>query len=433
MRATAWKVGGFGFSQVLRFGSNLILARLLVPEDFGLMLLVNVVLHGLEMFSDLGLAPALIQHPRGNEPSYLRTAWTIGLARGVALWLTAALLAWPFAAYYNEPRLIQVLPVAGFALVLDATSSNFVSVLERRLDFGRIVVIDLLSYALSVAFMIAAAQYTNSVWPLVAGGLLNAGVSSMLTHFLPGAIPMRIEVNWDAVRQLTQFGRWLFLSSILTFLASQLDRLMLPKLLTVNDLGVYAIASMIAQVTVTLMHELSRRMLYPIYARMQDVEEAELRRQVRRYRIALLCITVPPLLLLYAVGPELVRLLYDHRYWDAGWMLQVLSVGALVTCVLTPAESVLLARGDSFRHMQLQGIEAITMGICMYVGYRLGGTEGLMVGYALCGLAQYPFLTDFIRRHRVWLPGLDIATVLVIGFLLALINLLREYFQLVSG
>lgn len=427
--AAAVHFGGYVASQGLRFGSNLILARLLVPEDFGLMLLVNLVLHGLEMFSDLGFGPALIQHRRGEEPLFLRTAWTLGIFRGAALWGAAALLAWPLAQIYGEPRLMALLPVVGASLLLDSLCSSYVIVLERRLEFGRLMIIDLASYAFSVVVMVIGALYTQTVWPLVIGALVNAGLSSLLTHLVLGGLPMRFVLDRAVAGQLIRFGRWLFFSSMLTFIAGQLDRILLGKLMNVTELGVYSIAFMMAQVSLSLMHELSRRVLYPVYARAGEMDDAYLRGQVRRYRIALLLVTAPPLLLLYLIGPELVRFLYDDRYWDAGWMLQVLALGALISAVITPAESVLVARGDSFSHMLLQGVEATAKLVCIVGGYWLGGTAGLLIGYALSGLLQYPFLAAFIQRQGVWLIGLDLTALGILGALLALATVARNMLQ----
>ena len=429
VKAAALHFGSYAASQSMRFGSNLILARLLLPEDFGMMLLVNLLLHGIQMFSDVGLGPALIQHREGEDTRFLRTAWTLGLIRGVFMWALASLLAWPMATFYEEPRLLAVLPIAALSLLLDAASSSYVIVLERRLKFGRLIGIEIFSYFISVVVMVSGALYTNTVWPLVAGMLVNTGLSSVLTHLLPGAPSMRLSLDGDVARQLIRFGRWLFVSSMLTFIASQLDRIILGKLLSVSELGVYAIAFMLAQVVVALTHELSRSVLYPIYARANELGPEHLRAQVFRYRLALLAATLPVSLTLYLMGPELIRFLYDSRYWDAGWMLQALSVGAMLSAIIVPAESVLVASGDSFRHMLLQGVEAVAMSTSMAIGYMLGGTHGMIMGYALAGLVQYPFLVLFIRPHGVWLPKLDLGTIAALLVALAIINELRGLLQ----
>jgi O-antigen/teichoic acid export membrane protein len=107
--------------QALRLGSNIVLAWLLFPEAFGLMLLVNVFMQGLQMFSDIGIGPSIIQNKRGNDPDFLNTAWTIQAIRGFVLWFIACVLAWPIAWIFahNDPlawKLVLLIPVAMGAL-----------------------------------------------------------------------------------------------------------------------------------------------------------------------------------------------------------------------------------------------------------------------------------------------------------------------------
>ncbi|MEM9581457.1 MAG: oligosaccharide flippase family protein, partial [Pseudomonadota bacterium] len=118
LRSSAVTVGGFGASQMIRLASNLILTRILFPEAFGMMALVMVFLQGLAMFSDVGVGPAIMQSKRGDDPSFLNTAWTIQVVRGFVLWIVAALLAWPIAVIYGEPQLLHLLPVAALTLVI---------------------------------------------------------------------------------------------------------------------------------------------------------------------------------------------------------------------------------------------------------------------------------------------------------------------------
>ncbi|MEM9567949.1 MAG: oligosaccharide flippase family protein, partial [Cyanobacteria bacterium P01_E01_bin.34] len=97
VRGVLWTVAAFGSQQVLRFASNLILTRLLIPEFFGLMALVNSLRLGLELFSDVGIGQNIIQSPRGEDPLFLNTAWSIQIIRGILLWLACWAIAQPIA------------------------------------------------------------------------------------------------------------------------------------------------------------------------------------------------------------------------------------------------------------------------------------------------------------------------------------------------
>ncbi len=133
LRSSMLTVGSFGYAQAMRLGTNLILTRLLFPEAFGMMSLVGVVLMGLAQFSDVGTTPAILSSKRGDDPSFLDTAWTIQALRGIALWLVACLLAWPVSIAYGEPMLAQLLPVAALTLVISGFRPTRMDTANRHL------------------------------------------------------------------------------------------------------------------------------------------------------------------------------------------------------------------------------------------------------------------------------------------------------------
>ena len=113
LRGSAAEFAGYAASQALRLGGNLVLSRLLFPEAFGLSSLVSVFLVGLQLLSDVGLEPSVVQNERGDERRFLDTVWTIQAVRGALLALLAVLLARPAAWLYGEPQLAPLLPMVG--------------------------------------------------------------------------------------------------------------------------------------------------------------------------------------------------------------------------------------------------------------------------------------------------------------------------------
>ena len=411
VRASALTFGSYGVSQVLRLGSNLILTRLLFPEAFGLMVIVNMVIQGLQMFSDLGLGPSIIQNPRGEEPAFLRTAWTVQIIRSFFVYAVAAALAWPIAAFYGDPLLRVILPVTALNIIIDAFCSAQVGVLSRHLQLGKLIAIELGTYALMIGVMVAGALVTQSVWPLVIGSLVGSAVSTGLTHTVLGGLRMRFQLDRAVLRELYTFGRWIFISTILTFLCGQLDRIVLGRFMTMSELGVYSIAFMLSQVMAQVVAQISRTVLFPIYARSAEMGIGELRSQTIRFRLVLLAVSLPPLWGLLLVAPELITFMYDARYADAGWMLQLLAIGGMLQCVISPIEAVFIASGDSFRHMTLQFFRLVTMGAAMAGGGYLYGATGIILGFVAANALYYPILSAMVRRYKVWFPLLDFATV----------------------
>src|SRR5580698_5821682 len=134
----------YGLTIALRLGSSVILSRMFAPELFGIMALVTTVMVGLYLFSHIGLQDSIIQHPRGDEPRFLNTAWTIQVLRGLGLFVITLPLAWPVAHFYHEPRMLYILPALGFGCAIAGLSSPSLLTLARHLGAGKLSMLELL-------------------------------------------------------------------------------------------------------------------------------------------------------------------------------------------------------------------------------------------------------------------------------------------------
>ncbi|HVH04697.1 MAG TPA: oligosaccharide flippase family protein [Myxococcota bacterium] len=144
-RGSMMELLGFGGSQVLRLAGNLVLSRLLFPEAFGLSAIVSVFLTGLQLLSDVGLEPSVVQNERGAERRFLDTVWTFQIARGIALAVMAVALAVPAAALYREPQLAPLMAVAALSPLLAGFNSTSIYVLRRDLRLGPLVALEVIA------------------------------------------------------------------------------------------------------------------------------------------------------------------------------------------------------------------------------------------------------------------------------------------------
>ncbi len=402
LRGAAFTSGGFVVSQTLRFGSNLILTRLLFPEAFGLMALVTMILMGLALLSDTGVQQSIMQHARGDEPDFLNTAWTLNVARGVLLWLLACALAWPAALIYDAPDLITILPVAAFSLALAGLSPTRIFTAQRHLHLGRIMSIELIAQITGIALMIWLAWLTSSVWALVWGSLATAAVKLALDwSFLPG-ITNRLRWDPQAGSELLRFGSWILLSSAFGFLLTQGDRAILGVHLSLEELGVYNIAWFLASFPILLTNALVARLLIPAYRETAAAANAALDQRIRRLR-AQLTGTVGLMLLALAVsGPWLVALLYDDRYMDAGAMMVMIAAASLPPLVTITYDQAALARGESRRFFIMIATRASVQTALFLLGVTLAGLPGALAGQALSGVLIYPFIARHAYLMGVW-------------------------------
>ena len=402
MRSSALTLFGFGFSQGTRLLSNLILTRILFPEAFGLMALVTILIVGLNMFSDMGISPSIMQSKRGDDPAFLNTAFTIQIIRGVILFLLGCAFAYPVSRFYGEDILFPMMAVASLQFIVTGFTPTRKETAQRHLLLGRVTLLDAINQVISLALILGLAIWLQSVWALVIGGLLGAAIGVvMYSLFLPGA---RNRLCWDktAVHELIHFGKWIFLSTMFGFLIAQGDRLILGKFLPIDEFGIYVIGFFLGSFPLMLGSGITSRVLVPIY---RDRPPHASRENFIKLRILRVAITsgILGLLGIFAfIGPWLVEFLYDDRYLQAGGIVIIVACYGIPIVIGMTYDAAALAVGDSKAFFVVSLITAIFTIIGLLAGVWLGGLGGGLLGKLIGTLAAYPALIVMSRRFKVW-------------------------------
>ena len=406
-KGALWVFGAFGLGQVVRLGSSLVLSRLLFPEAFGIMRVLNVVVAVVAMLSDAGLRGSIIYHERGDDPDFYNTAWTLQCLRGLAVAVVVSALAVPLSEYYNLPELAYLLPAVAVSLMVRGLQSTAVFTLSRQVNPKPGAVLDLVIRVVSVAIMVALAFVWKSVWVLALGMILSNVGLGLATHFL--IRDYRNRWRWDkaAVKAQLNFGKWVFLSSALAAFLGQGGSAVVAKLLTDGALGVYSIALLLAEAVTQAMQTVATKVLQPLYAKFVSGDRKRLRGRMFKVRGALLALACPPLWFLGVFGQEVVDLLFDPRYHDAGWMLRVLAAGSVGMLVIGTAEMLFVASGDSRAHLIHKASGAVLFIGAMAVGYAYAEFQGVLIGMSVGRILGYLPMAVLLQRRGAWLPKLD--------------------------
>ena len=338
LRAGGWTVVGHVGTQFLRLVSNLIMTRLLLPQMFGVMAVANVVLTGLNLVSDLGVSQNIVQHRRGADAAYLNTAWTTQILRGGVIWVGCLLFAAGLklvdvfhligaGTTYAQPGLPALIAGVSFYGLVGGFNSTKIATANRSLALSRLVQIDIYSQLSALCVMVVWALLSPTAWALVGGGIVSSLTRLALSHFfLPGE---RNRLHWDreAFHDIFSFGKWIFVTSILGFLAANGDRIILGGLVDANTLGVYVIAAFMISAINQIFQRLTNNVAFPALAEVARDRPADLRRTYYKFRAPLDVSSLLATGLLFSAGDLLVRILYNHRYQAAGHMMEILSVG----------------------------------------------------------------------------------------------------------
>ena len=414
--AGLWTLGGFGLQRVVRLGGNLLLTRLLFPEAFGLMALVSLVREGLEMFSDFGVNASVVQDERGEDPTFLDTAWTLNVLRGLALWLGSLLLASPIATMYGQPELSWLIPVTCSSLVIGGFASPALFLFRRRLEMRPLVVLESSAQIIGLAAMVVCALLWHSVTALAIGNVVTAVALTIGSYWIGSGPRPRIRLHAESSRRVIRFGRWILIATAMTFFGARGDLAVLGRVADPATIGCFSIALALAGLLLEAGVRIDSQVLFPALSRTFREAPARLRSELLRSRLISLAVFLPPTLLMMTFGREVVGFLYDPRYAPAGWMLQVLACGAAAAIVNIGYSSVPLSTGDSYRHMLLEGARGVLLVLCSLLGAWWAGVEGLVFGAALSRALHYPLLAGAMRTAGTWHPGVDaVALSLVAG------------------
>ena len=419
--AAIWLAGG---GQMLRFASNLVLTRLLFPEAFGLMALVQVVIGGMLMLSDVGLRGSVVQNARGDDPVFLNTVWTVQILRGVVLWAIVSLLGGVFAGVFDQPELTYILPVAGLTLIIQGLYSTKVLTAQRHLQLGRHAWLTLIAQAIGLVMMSALAYMLQSVWALVSGMLVHPAIAVVLyARYLEGHSD-RLALERDSLRDIFNLGKFLTVSSIATYVMTQSDRAVLGTIISIDLLGIYGLALALTMIPMRLTQRLAGSVVFPLYRMRHPLDSAANQRNLFRVRRMLVTGGLALLGTIALLGPWLVDVLYDDRYQAAGATSVLLAAAFMPRMIMVGAMNTAIARGQSYPMMVVNLTTAFVQ-IALLITLTPSLTIiGAAIAIAIAPIVTYPITAMYLVKYKTWDKISDLAFMLfIIGILSSAITL----------
>lgn len=407
-----WTLFSLAGVQGVRLVSNLFLTRLLAPELFGLMAVVNSISMGVQMFSDIGIRNSVIHGPIKKIERFDDVAWTVQILRGGLIYLLLAALAYPFEQFYGNTQLSEVLLILASTAVLHGFVPTKVYHLERNVQLKKVASIDFSAQVLGSVVMVLIAYITRDIWALVFGSIaiILARIVAYYS-FIKGPIN-RLHWQGAAVGEIFDRGRWIFLSSLGLFLVSQGDKLVMGKLLPLEFVGIYAVGVTFSMLIGELANSISAKFLFPVYHKLREADGDLLKvRNMRLMGFAIAVAAATPLLLF---GDWIIKILYDDRYIAAGWILQLTTLGSLLQTLDASLRPLLTSSGDYFRMMIYQIIKGLIYLTLMIVGFYYLGLPGLIAVIIFVPLLNLMILHGFVRKHGYRWLAIDIAVCLLV-------------------
>lgn len=401
LRALGWNFGGTVATYALRLASNLIMTRLLVPDAFGMLAFAMTFVTALGMLTDIGIHQSIVKESRAMGPRYLRTAWSIRIIRSLVIAVGVLAIALGIFLFgsdigrpdsvFAEPVMPLLLAIAAAQPVIDGLVSTNWNLAERRLDFKRLILIELFTSVFRISLQIAFALVSPTVWALLFGTLVGNVSKTVLSHLYLNGPRMRWCMDKRIADELWGFGKWIMGSSALYFIVDNGEKLILGALISSFSLGLLVIAQIWLGALRSLVLMVIGKVGFPVISEILRDRPKDARRLLRKYQFMVDALCGPGCLVLAFLGPPAIGLIYTDDYHGAGRLLQLLAP-AILAARFSVLGNLIIARGHSRTLFLVSAIEAASTVLFLVLGFRLGGLEGAIFGLVLARFVPVPLI-----------------------------------------
>ncbi len=392
-----WNTISVSSTYLLGLVRSVILARLLLAEDFGLFGMALTVVTGLSALSSIGSEISIINTKFKNDEelsTHLDTIWTVDLIRRLILVLLMLVLARPAARFYGEARVHELLLILSLLPLIQGFQNIGLMIYRKRVNFQKIVWLELTTNLLTAGATIVLVLWTRNVWALVLSQLVSALIAVALSYVFHPYRP-RPRLDRGSLRLALSFGKHAFILGLLGYVMMMADNILLGRLYSAVVLGTYVIAYNLAVLPLHGIANVIVSVTFPAYAEISAGEVKRLERAfVRVFATSstLLALTAALLLLL---GQEIVLFLYGVKWAAAGPILRILGVMVFCKGHATLVSPLLISMRGIARDVRIKFLEAT---IFLALLYPLTNRYGA-VGAASAGAAA--FFIMMINRLRV--------------------------------
>jgi len=395
LRGSAWMIAMRWATRVLGLVSTIILARLLAPEDFGVVAIAMVVVGFLEVFTQTGVDLALIRDANATREHY-DTAWTLEILQAAALAL-ALLVAAPFATrYFGDPRVREVMQLLSLRALIGGFENIGVVAFRRDMNFNREFWFGVLKKLCTVAVTISAALVFRSYWALVIGFVGGRALDVVISFVMH---PYRPRLTLTRFGDIWGFSRWLLLARVANLANRKLDEFIVGGQAGTAAMGNYFIASDVATAPAEEVVLPMSRGIFPVYSRQQNDRErlAESFFTVLR-STAYLCVALG--LGVSAVAPELVPLLLGKQWLPVVPLMHWLGIWGAFMGVALALDPLLLATGRAALLASFKWLQLAVLAPALVYGGVVAGVIGIAAAKTLVMATMLPLFLLWISRAQ---------------------------------
>lgn len=409
---------------LLSFVSNIVLAWLLVPEDFGCIGMLSIFIAVSEVFIDGGFGSALIQKKGATQEDF-STIFYWNLIVSFVLFVALQFFSPMIAEFYHMPALSNILRVTSIVLLINGFSVIQTTILTKELSFKLIAKINVLSTLMGVVVSICAAYLGFGVWSLVIKTLLSALITAVLLWILNKWRP-----SWcfskKSLKELFNFGGLMLLSSLLNTLFENLQGLVIGRFYTPADLGYFSQAKRLDDVPSKSISQIVTQVSFPAFSKIADNLE-QLRSYVRKNIICTTYLIFPLQFLLILLSKDLIVFLFGAKWIEAVPYFRILCVYSMFISLNAINSNLSKALGRSDVYFWVQLTKRV-LGICLLIVGLEFGVEGVTWSVTISGILGWiisSIVNGKLIKYGLFSQLLDVSK----SFLLASVVGVSLYFM----
>jgi O-antigen/teichoic acid export membrane protein len=390
---TAWLSVARLCVNLLGFAGLILLARLLTPEDFGVVAIAATLFAIVSAATNLPIAHALIQHAKPDE-SLFHTAFTLSLLRGCLVFAAIVLLSIPAVVIFTEPRLARLLPALALGAVLVGAQNPRLAVFARQMEFKQQFLLQVSEKLIALIFSATCAFLFQSPWALVLGILAGQSCALILGYVM---IPYRPRFALSGFRELMSFSIWLSLGQVINTINWRLDQLLIGRQLGPEALGHYTVGDNLAALPTREITAPLHATLFPAFARLADMPE-RLRAAFTRAQSMIVAIALPVGVGAALLADPLVRLALGEKWLPSVVVIQGLAAIFALQTIGALAEPLAMATGRT-KLMFMRDMQGFVIRVpLVIIGLLAGGVPGVVAARIVSGSVGIAFNMAIIRR-----------------------------------
>jgi lipopolysaccharide exporter len=434
-RSSAFLGLGSAFGRALQVFRTMILARLIAPEEFGLIAMSMMVIVMLESLADAGIRLSIIQNEKGSSHSYLNAAWWIAFGRGIGLFIFGLVCAPYIADFYQKPELSSLLRVSFLAFILNGIISPRAYLLEREFRFGKATLLNQLSAVIMTVITLITAFYVRNAWALVVG-IVCERIAYCVITFITCPFKPQFDINRGSTKEIFKFSKGMFGLSLMNLIARQADVMALGKMVSASALGSYYLSMKLAEQPLEILSQVIAPVLLPAFSAKQNDKVSLLNGLQNINRgIALFGLPFSTIIAVYAY--VMLYIFYGENYTSAAGVLPILAFNIYFRMHTVVLAQMFFAHGLPNLHRRGSFIRTIVIIVTIYPMIKLYGVNGaafiLLISNAILMVSQivwikpiiYLSLFDYFTK---WLPGAVLAVFTAFPLLLYRFTTLNSIF-----